>query len=132
MSHIWQIMDNLCDNAERHALTEAGRLELGITVGRADGHWRIRVCDNGHPIETTTRSALFEPFFTTHSRGTGLGLFVSRELALANHGELALDDPDRAPGRAGNCFVLTLPAANRDLAEDNPPEPGQAKEGQDG
>jgi len=132
VAHLWQIMDNLCDNAERHALTEAGRLELGITVGRADGHWRIRVCDNGHPIETTTRSALFEPFFTTHSRGTGLGLFVSRELALANHGELALDDPDRAPGRAGNCFVLTLPAANRDLAEDNPPEPGQAKEGQDG
>ncbi|MGM0517745.1 MAG: sensor histidine kinase [Pseudomonadota bacterium] len=122
-THLWQIMDNLCDNAERHAQPGEGTLELVITIGRADGRWRIRVCDNGRPIEATSRGALFEPFFTTHSSGTGLGLFVSRELALANRGELALDDPDRAPGRSGNCFVLTLPAD---------PEPKQLKEGQDG
>jgi two-component system sensor histidine kinase PilS (NtrC family) len=109
-THLWQIMDNLCDNAERHARPDKGVLELVITLDRTDERWRIRVCDNGQPIEAASRGALFEPFFTTHSSGTGLGLFVSRELALANRGELALDDSDRTPGRSGNCFVLTLPA----------------------
>ncbi|MFP4639835.1 MAG: sensor histidine kinase [Guyparkeria sp.] len=110
-THLWQIMDNLCDNAERHGRPEDGRLAIAITLAPASGDaWQLRVCDNGPRIEAAHRDALFEPFFTTHSQGTGLGLFVSRELALANRGELALEDPDRVPERTGNCFVLTLPA----------------------
>lgn len=111
-THLWQIMDNLCDNAERHGHPERGRLELTIRVAPADTDgWQLRVCDNGPGIDPTTRSALFEPFFTTHSQGTGLGLFVSRELALANQGDLVLDESDRPTNGGGNCFVLTLPAA---------------------
>ena len=110
-THLWQVIDNLCDNAERHALPADGRLGLRLQLEAAphDG-WQIRVCDNGPRIKAEDRGALFEPFFTTHSQGTGLGLFVSRELALANRGELALEEPD-AHREAGNCFRLCLPAA---------------------
>ncbi|MFO7582790.1 sensor histidine kinase [Guyparkeria sp.] len=112
-THLWQVMDNLCDNAERHGRPADGQLKIAITLSPAGrAQWQIRVCDNGPRIEAANRDALFEPFFTTHSQGTGLGLFVSRELALANRGELALEDPDHTPGQAGNCFVLTLPAAD--------------------
>ena len=110
-THLWQVIDNLCDNAERHGLPADGRLSLHLQLDATTrGDWRIRVCDNGQRIEAEDRVTLFEPFFTTHSQGTGLGLFVSRELALANHGELALEEPD-AERSTGNCFRLTLPAA---------------------
>ncbi len=118
-THLWQIMDNLCDNAERHGRPADGRLKIAIMLSPA-GHsgWQLRVCDNGPRIEAAHRDALFEPFFTTHSQGTGLGLFVSRELALANRGELGLEDPDRGPEQAGNCFVLTLPTPAGDSGTD--------------
>jgi len=111
-THLWQVIDNLCDNAERHGLPHDGRLALRLRLDRAPpGGWQIRVCDNGPRIAAADRGALFEPFFTTHSQGTGLGLFVSRELALANRGELALEEPD-ASQATGNCFRLSLPAAD--------------------
>ena len=111
-THLWQVIDNLCDNAERHGLPSDGRLRLRLGL-EADprGGWQVRVCDNGPRIAAADRGALFEPFFTTHSQGTGLGLFVSRELALANRGELALEEPD-ASRETGNCFRLCLPAAD--------------------
>ncbi|MFP4463175.1 MAG: sensor histidine kinase [Guyparkeria sp.] len=110
-THLWQVMDNLCDNAERHGRPAEGNLavRLRIAAGR-DGRWQLQLCDNGPRIEATDRDALFEPFYTTHSQGTGLGLFVSRELALANRGELTLAEPP-ADGADGNCFRLSLPMA---------------------
>ncbi|KTG16625.1 hypothetical protein AUR63_00745 [Guyparkeria sp. XI15] len=116
-THLWQVIDNLCDNAERHGLPADGKLNLRLQLEAApQGGWQIRVCDNGPRISAEDRGALFEPFFTTHSQGTGLGLFVSRELALANRGELTLEAPD-ANREAGNCFRLCLPAAEA-TAED--------------
>lgn len=113
ITHLWQIMVNLCDNAERHGQPQQGPFKLTIrVVPAATDRWEIRVCDNGPRIAASTRSALFEPFFTTHSQGTGLGLFVSRELALANQGDLVLDESERPAGETGNCFVLSLPAAH--------------------
>lgn len=110
-THLWQIMDNLCDNAEHHGRPADGQLTIRLQLRPAlrDG-WHIRVCDNGPKIATADRNTLFEPFFTTHSQGTGLGLFVSRELALANRGELALEDSAEMEDEA-NCFRLSLPAA---------------------
>ncbi|MCL7744881.1 ATP-binding protein [Guyparkeria hydrothermalis] len=111
-THLWQVIDNLCDNAERHGRPDDGQLRLRLRLETAPrGGWQIRVCDNGPRIADVDRSALFEPFFTTHSQGTGLGLFVSRELALANRGELALEEPDTSRD-TGNCFRLCLPAAD--------------------
>lgn len=107
-THLWQVMDNLCDNAERHGCPADGRLAIRLQVEAAGGRWQIRLCDNGPRIPVADRDALFEPFYTTHSQGTGLGLFVSRELALANRGELSLVEPV-ATDAPGNCFRLCLP-----------------------
>ncbi|HER35496.1 MAG TPA: HAMP domain-containing histidine kinase, partial [Halothiobacillaceae bacterium] len=113
-THLWQVVDNLCDNAERHGRPADGRLILRLALTpTAQGDWQIRVCDNGPRIEADDRNALFEPFFTTHSKGTGLGLFVARELALANRGDLLLDQA-ATDDHSGNCFCLTLPGAPTD------------------
>lgn len=109
-THLWQVMDNLCDNAERHGRPADGPLAIRLRVTAAQGRWQVQLCDNGPRIPAAERDALFEPFYTTHSQGTGLGLFVSRELALANRGELTLVEP--GADATGNCFRLCLPAAH--------------------
>lgn len=111
-THLWQVMDNLCDNAERHGRPADGHLAIRLRVTAAAGQrWQLQLCDNGPRIPASERDALFEPFYTTHSQGTGLGLFVSRELALANRGELMLVEPT-VTDEAGNCFRLCLPMAD--------------------
>lgn len=104
-AHLWQIMDNLVGNARQHGRSEDGRLRLELTWVLAGAQWvSIFVCDQGQGIDEETRSHLFEPFFTTHTQGVGLGLFISRELAEANQGSLNVV-PQR-PSGAGTCFRL--------------------------
>jgi two-component system, NtrC family, sensor histidine kinase PilS len=80
-------------NAERvdegHSLTE--RIELVVQ-------------DDGPGIDKATRGNLFEPFFTTHHRGTGLGLYLARELCLAN--EATLDYSNNAGGTRRGGFLI--------------------------
>jgi two-component system sensor histidine kinase PilS (NtrC family) len=119
-SHLRQVLFNLIDNALRYASDRAGSIEI---VGEADaidpGRTRLWVFDDGPGIPEAARSSLFEPFFTTHPRGTGLGLYIAREFCVANRAELTYT-VRRQPGggvRAG--FLLrfaVLPAA--EAAED--------------
>jgi two-component system sensor histidine kinase PilS (NtrC family) len=67
----------------RRAAAAAGRVEL-------------HVIDDGPGIEETQRNQVFEPFFTTHGAGTGLGLYIARELCEASGASLELLDD--APG----------------------------------
>ena len=62
----------------------------------------LHVQDDGPGFDEAMRAHLFEPFFTTHPKGTGLGLYIARELAEANDATLAL-----APGASGADFILT-------------------------
>ena len=85
--HVQQIMWNLCNNAWRHSRQD----EQAITVLiRPSGklHISIVVADNGSGVPPDVRNRLFEPFYTTEKTGTGLGLYVARELAHANMGQL--------------------------------------------
>jgi two-component system sensor histidine kinase PilS (NtrC family) len=66
------------------------------------GRVALHVIDDGPGIEDAARVQVFEPFFTTHPKGTGLGLYIARELAEANGAALELED--NAPGAH---FVLT-------------------------
>lgn len=78
--HVQQIMWNLCNNAWRHSRQD----EKAITVLiRPSGklHISIVVADNGSGVPPDVRNRLFEPFYTTEKTGTGLGLYVARELA---------------------------------------------------
>ena len=84
--HLQQIMDNLCLNALKHNAVATSHLTL-TTERTAQGVY-INVIDNGVSISAENLEHLFEPFFTTSATGTGLGLYISRELAELNQAKL--------------------------------------------
>lgn len=89
-NHLQQILQNLCDNGLRYgrAATGAGHVTLEVGVGQANELPVLRVFDNGPGIAADKLQNLFEPFFTTEARGTGLGLYIARELCEANRARL--------------------------------------------
>jgi two-component system, NtrC family, sensor histidine kinase PilS len=112
ISHLWQIMDNLVTNAMRHGRSADGMTYLSITCQVVEPETlELRVCDRGPGLSAAASSSLFEPFFTTHVEGVGLGLYVSRELALSNSAQLYAEAPTdvTGAGSSGCCFVLRCP-----------------------
>ncbi len=94
-SHLRQILWNLCDNAVKYA-SETGGIMVEIQAGRMQNHGRpyIDVLDYGLGVDNVTAEKIFEPFFTARSGGTGLGLYISRELSELNRATLLyLDRP---------------------------------------
>ena len=85
-SQLHQITWNLCQNAVMHALPTATAAGIQLRYGRLGGVGRpyLQVADRGPGIATADAERIFEPFFTRAQRGTGLGLFLARELAAAN------------------------------------------------
>lgn len=77
--HLRRVMINLLDNAKRHAQPVPGGVRLALSA-RDDVHVVLSVTSNGEPIPPEVERYLFEPFFSTRSRGTGLGLYICREL----------------------------------------------------
>jgi two-component system sensor histidine kinase PilS (NtrC family) len=71
----------------------------------------LHVIDDGEGIDAELRAQVFEPFFTTHSSGTGLGLYIARELCEANSAQLEIHE--NAPG-AHFCLIgkRELPGEN--------------------
>ncbi|MES2913223.1 MAG: ATP-binding protein [Pseudomonadota bacterium] len=77
--HLRRVMINLLDNALRYATDQPGAIEVA-TQGPAQGQARLSVWSDGQPLEKTVQTHLFEPFFSSESRSTGLGLYICREL----------------------------------------------------
>jgi signal transduction histidine kinase len=99
---IEQAIGNLALNALQ-AMPEGGRLRV---VTRREGErLAITLHDTGAGIPEALRERVFEPFFSTKASGTGLGLPLVREIALAHGGDLTL----HCPPEGGACFTLTLP-----------------------
>lgn len=86
-----QVLSNLLQNAIRHSpdITQQPlvQLEIGIT---GDGLPWLDISDRGEGIPPEIAENVFDPFFTTASTGTGLGLYISRELCESNGGSLQL------------------------------------------
>ena len=103
--HFDQILVNLLSNADKYA----GGASRVSAVARPDGHAEIRVEDEGPGVPVEFRDHLFQRFTRGGTDpdviGSGLGLFITRELARANGGEVR--HSDRTP--TGSVFVLTLP-----------------------
>lgn len=77
--HLRRVLINLLDNALRHSRHEAGSLQLQLRV--VDAGWaELSLASDGPPIAPEVQAHLFEPFHSTRSRGTGLGLYICREL----------------------------------------------------
>jgi two-component system sensor histidine kinase PilS (NtrC family) len=94
-SHLRQVLWNLCDNAIKYA-SETGGIMVEVQGGRMPGQGRpyIEVLDCGHGVDAATADKIFEPFYTARSGGTGLGLYISRELCELNRATLLyLDRP---------------------------------------
>jgi two-component system sensor histidine kinase PilS (NtrC family) len=93
-AHFHRVLWNLVSNALRHC--GEGRGAIRLEVRRADASVELHVIDDGPGIEESLRGQVFEPFFTTHGSGTGLGLYIARELCEANGAQMDL--LDNAPG----------------------------------
>ncbi|HET7567499.1 MAG TPA: HAMP domain-containing sensor histidine kinase [Gaiellaceae bacterium] len=99
---VLQIISNLLSNAFRWT-PEGGTIEL--TLGTRDGDVVVGVADTGPGITPEERQRIFRPFWSRDGGGTGLGLTIARELAVALGGRIELDS---RPGR-GSRFRLVLP-----------------------
>jgi len=103
-----QVLLNLVTNA-REAMAGRGgeiRIETSIVAGRP-GWVRVVIQDTGPGISPEELSKVFDPFYTTKTTGTGLGLSVSYGIIQDHHGTV---DVQSVPGK-GTTFVLAFPAA---------------------
>jgi two-component system sensor histidine kinase PilS (NtrC family) len=91
-SHLHQILWNLCENAFRYSVQMAEDT-VEVRIGRLTGSNRpfLEVLDRGPGIDSTLTDRIFEPFFTSQTSGTGLGLFIARELAQCNRALLIFE-----------------------------------------
>jgi two-component system, NtrC family, sensor histidine kinase PilS len=109
--HLREVLVNLLGNAVRYASDSPGSIRV-FPVLDATGRVELHVQDDGRGITPEVRAHLFEPFYTTSSKGTGLGLYLARELCL-NNGAM-LDYEYRAEGDGGaegGRFVITFAAS---------------------
>ncbi len=99
--HLRQVLWNLCSNALRHSSQAVGavKLEHGIEAECVI----LDIIDDGPGVSITQRSKLFEPFFTTANEGTGLGLYIARELCAANGAQLEYRADEKS---SGACFRI--------------------------
>jgi two-component system, NtrC family, sensor histidine kinase PilS len=87
-SHLNQVMWNLCRNALRYCQRKPGSIRISVRAGEPANGVELAVADDGPGVPEAIRPHLFEPFFTTAASGTGLGLYIAREICDANHGSL--------------------------------------------
>jgi two-component system sensor histidine kinase PilS (NtrC family) len=95
-SHLRQVLWNLCDNAIKYA-SETGGILVELQAGRMQrtGRPYLEVLDQGHGVDPGTVDKIFEPFYTDRSGGTGLGLYISRELCELNRATLVYQDREQ-------------------------------------
>ena len=104
-SQLHQALWKLLDNTVHHAsIKRPPRAELKMRKDVSAGYCVITVRDNGPGIPKSHIEDIFEPFYTTRKEGSGLGLYVARQLCEANQGELTVDS---SPG-VGTAFHIRM------------------------
>ena len=103
-THLHQILGNLLHNARRYCSGRLGAIRIQVLGG--EGAVVVHVSDDGPGVPEEGQVSLFEPFFTSDPKGTGLGLYIARELAEAN--DAILEFVGNTPGAH---FVLTARSA---------------------
>jgi two-component system sensor histidine kinase PilS (NtrC family) len=106
--HLHQVMTNLCENGLRYGNSHKVSISGGVLP--RSGAPYIDVANDGPEIPMELREKIFEPFFTTESKGTGLGLFLSRELCHDNDARLDYVDTPNG-GRFRIQFMRSAHAA---------------------
>ncbi|MCW8857896.1 MAG: sensor histidine kinase, partial [Kangiella sp.] len=118
-SQLKQVLSNLFDNALKYSYLNTNQYQLHLTAGRdpLSGDLFLDVIDEGSGVSLDEKDKIFEPFYTTNHNGTGLGLYISKELCEANLARL-----DCIPvAFGGACFRVSFDTSSfsidADLAE---------------
>lgn len=82
------------------------RFEVSVNYDR--GHWKVLLKDSGCGMSETTRRRMFEPFHTTKSKGTGLGLAVTHKILEGHRAQIFVESTEGV----GTSFILIFPAVN--------------------
>ncbi|MCO6442362.1 MAG: ATP-binding protein, partial [Nitrococcus mobilis] len=105
VDHLRQILDNLARNAVEQIGQAGDAPRIVLRMGRdPSAHPFLEVADNGPGVSPAIREHLFEPFATGSANGTGLGLYLARELCEANQARIHLNEEVTA----GACFRITF------------------------
>ena len=101
--HLDQVLWNIVRNGWRHGRKLAGSVRIVVSPSPQPGRLTLDVVDDGPGVPRETQAHLFEPFFTTEAHGTGLGLYIARELCEGNGARI-----DYVEGSGGGHFRITL------------------------
>ncbi|HKJ18325.1 MAG TPA: ATP-binding protein [Xanthomonadales bacterium] len=96
---IWKLLDNAIDHSSG---TKVARLRMRMRKDEQAGYCVITLEDNGPGIEKAQIKHIFEPFFSTRKEGSGLGLYIARQLCEANQSELTVDSE---PGQGARFHI---------------------------
>lgn len=104
-----QLITNLCENSISHFHKAKEELQIKINGGVTTEYSGpfLEIIDNGPGITQDVAKQMFEPFFTTRNVGTGLGLYIAKELCAANNLELEY----KPIPMGGSCFRISFPDA---------------------
>ena len=104
---VHQVIGILVENAIKHQKERGEKLIITLAGGveTINGEGYLQVIDNGTTIRSEIVDRIFDPFFTTQNIGTGLGLYLAKELCDANNIRISL----LPISTGGNCFKLKLP-----------------------
>lgn len=114
-SQFEQILNNLLENGLRYSQRATGTADLKLKGGL--GHKSdqstpvLHVIDEGQGVDAATEERLFEPFHTTEATGTGLGLYISKELCEANQAQLSF----RRTRKGKSCFSIHFSHPDRNV-----------------
>ena len=120
--HLRRVLVNLLDNALRYIGKHADSLQISTGVA-TNGQAGLQVWSDGPPLEKTVERHLFEPFFSSESRSSGLGLYICRELCERHGASIAYQRIPRHTARGlveGNAFSLVFRPAQTAHAADVP------------
>jgi len=103
-TQLHQVLWNLCSNAINHSHMDISNIMINIQGGFDEelSQPYIDIIDNGPGIDTDTQAHIFEPFFTTRSDGTGLGLYITKEVIETNRAKIRYINLETG----GTCFRI--------------------------
>ena len=104
--NLQRIFTNLLDNALRHSKQRTGKetARIHIDIDSTLHQYQINMIDNGSGVAFGDRAKLFEPFFTTMPEGSGMGLYLCKELCEINNADLDY----RLTGKGESCFRISI------------------------
>lgn len=113
-NQLTQVLTNLVENGLRYSEQQSGQRVLTLRSGHINSSDLpfLEVIDQGPGVPESAQSRLFEPFYTSEASGTGLGLYIARELCEINHASLSYIQRTET----GACFRITFAHSSKLLA----------------